>query len=34
VAVGVGSYLLLTHVLRVGEADALWRAFRDRRRRA
>jgi hypothetical protein len=33
-AVGVGSYLLLTHVLRVGEADALWRAFRDRRRRA
>jgi peptidoglycan biosynthesis protein MviN/MurJ (putative lipid II flippase) len=33
VAVGVGSYLLLTHVLRVGEADALWRAFRDRLRR-
>jgi putative peptidoglycan lipid II flippase len=33
VAVGVSSYLLLTHVLRVGEADALWRAVRDRLRR-
>jgi putative peptidoglycan lipid II flippase len=30
VAVGVGAYGLLTRALRVGEADALWRAIRER----
>jgi peptidoglycan biosynthesis protein MviN/MurJ (putative lipid II flippase) len=31
VALGVGSYLLLTHALRLGEADVLWRMVRERR---
>jgi len=32
VAIGVGLYGLLTHVLRIGEAETLWRMLRGRLR--
>jgi peptidoglycan biosynthesis protein MviN/MurJ (putative lipid II flippase) len=34
VVAGVGLYVLLTHALRVGEADVVWRIVRDRLRPA
>ncbi len=34
VVAGVGLYVLLTHALRVGEAEVVWRMVRDRLRPA